>query len=102
MDEYGYPDEEEFKIIKEWNPDDPIGLLDYVKKFWWMPSWGWKEVKKRNILKEHEFYISTGGWSGNEGLINAMKANSVFWELCCRDSRPGGHYTLVVSKRFSK
>ena len=93
MDENGYPDEEELEKIRTWDPTDPLGLLAFVCARWHFGDWGWH-------VKGHTYHLSTGGWSGNEDLINAMQANYVFWALCWHTSRRGGHYTLVIPARF--
>lgn len=40
--------------------------------------------------------ISTGGWSGNEDIIEAMQDNQVFWSLHWLESRRGGHYKFLA------
>lgn len=92
MDPEGYPDEEELKCIREW-PKDWEALMEYVKRRWWMPDWGWTEARKKTYV------ISTGGWSGNEDLIGAMHDNWIFWSMCWEQSRRGGHYIFKLPER---
>ena len=40
--------------------------------------------------------ISTGGWSGNEAVIGAMKQNAVLWAAAFRVHYAGGHYELEI------
>ena len=66
-------------------------LLEYVKSIWWEPGWGWKQSGRK-------YWISTGGWSGNEELIGAMHNNFIFWSQCFVQHRRGGHYILEIPK----
>jgi hypothetical protein len=86
----GYPTEEELEKIRQWPHERQwVGLMEFVESIWWNPEWGW--------TKEGTTYrISTGGWSGNEDLIGALKANTMFWLCCWQSSRRGGHYEFVV------
>lgn len=36
--------------------------------------------------------IATGGWSGNEDIIGALKENTLFWLICWNLSKRGGYY----------
>lgn len=89
MDKDGYPDENELKKIEEWDYKDLSAMMEYVKERWKYSDWGWSQ--KGNL-----YYLSTGGWSGNESLIGAMEKNLMFWSLCWLSSRRGGHYEFEV------
>jgi len=39
--------------------------------------------------------VSTGGWSGNEELIGAMRMNFILWSQWWWSSRRGGHYVFA-------
>lgn len=85
-----YPTEEELARVESWpNADDFEALMEYVKSLWWAADWGWSQKGRR-------YYVSTGGWSGNEDLIGAMGRNFVFWVLCWESSRRGGHYRFKI------
>ena len=97
-----YPTEETEEVIRKWGcvgKDSKLALMEYVKKAWWMPEWGWSEENGVNDLGNlaHRYKISTGGWSGNERLIGAMKDNFLFWSLAWIQSRRGGHYIFEVT-----
>jgi len=101
MDIDGYPEEDEIKRVVKWDHNDCKGLMAYVKSLWWMPGWGWSESpgeKKGTMI----YNISTGGWSGNEELIGALKSNPMFWLLCWVQSRRGGHYIFEVKSENKK
>lgn len=86
----GYPEESELLEIENWDFHDFKGLMDYVHDLWAYSDCGfWKQ--EGNIYK-----ISTRGWSGNEEIICALSANSMFWACCWLSSRRGGHYEFEV------
>lgn len=100
MDADGYPDEVELAKIREWDWRDLDGLMAYVKELWWMPDWGWTEevAPQEDDRPAKRYYISTGGWSGNEDLIDAMQENHVVWSLCWWSSRRGGHHEFRLPR----
>lgn len=85
-----YPTEEELRIISEWSYYDFKGLMDYVKERWEYADDGyWKQDGNR-------YYLSTAGWSGNEDIIQALKKNFMFWNMCWYSSKRGGHYEFEL------
>lgn len=86
-----YPTEEELELVKNWPHTDFEGLMERVESLWWMSEWGFKKTQRR-------YYLSTGGWSGNEDIIRALKENTMFWMMCWVQSRRGGHYVFEVRK----
>lgn len=101
-----YPDEDELKRIREWDYHDFLGMMDFIKGLWWMPSFGWRQAEAKDSLMEREdvtrYDLSTGGWSGNESIIDAMQENTMFWMLSWVQSRRGGHYIFEVRKFTSE
>lgn len=89
----GYPDEDELKELETWDFSKRSiqDFLDFIVDIWWMPSWGWN--LKRNS-KEVTLECSTGGWSGNESIIDEMEKTH-FWYYNV-ESRPGGHYKFII------
>lgn len=81
-----YPEETELQKIREWPYQDFDGLMDYISKLWHWPEYIWKEGA--------EWHLSTGGWSGNEEILDAMIDNTVFWALYWQSTRRGGHVVL--------
>jgi hypothetical protein len=98
---YDYPTEEELDKIKNWQPRDFDGLMDFIYSIWkYSDSGYWK--REGNF-----YYISTAGWSGNESIIAAMQSNYIFWSLYWCQSQRGGHYIFAsstewVERRFSE
>lgn len=104
----GYPSEAELEKICTWDwgdftdwADRLTAFMAYVKERWNYVEWGWREgVAEGDEFLDFEigrrcWRISTGGWSGNEDLIDAMKANTMFWTLTAWSWRRGGHYVFV-------
>jgi hypothetical protein len=92
---YEYPTSKELKKISKWDCEkdhfDWMPFMEYIKSIWWTPEWGWTQ-------KGRKYYISTGGWSGNESIIYAMQRNFLFWSMCWISSRTGGHYIFKLPK----
>ena len=42
--------------------------------------------------------VATGGWSGCEDVISAMRANSIFWAICWQLSKRGGYYEFTTKE----
>jgi len=94
----GYPTEEELRRIIEWRPADWLQWMEFIKSCWWAADWGWAEYDGRDDYGEPtRFYsISTGGWSGNEDIIAAMRENFCGWAMAWCEHRRGGHYRFEV------
>jgi hypothetical protein len=89
MDSDGYPTEAELLRVTEWSDVDAMAWLAYVKTLWHWPDWGWREEDDR-------IFASTGGWSGNEAVIEAMQRNFL-WGVVLESYRRGGHYELRIA-----
>lgn len=103
LDDDGYPTEDALTIIREWTFQMPTReLFDFIKSIWWMPDWGWKECEVIDEITgetNYAYYISTGGWSGNESIVEAMQDNKYFfWFRNWVQSRRGGHYIFELRK----
>lgn len=100
----GYPTDEELKRIEEWPFE--AGLREwfaYIKAaghYWPKGIFGWCEADhdadELFSRPYHAYYVSTGGWSGNESIIDAMQKNFVCWQLTWYSHRRGGHYEFRV------
>lgn len=90
MDADGYPEEYELKIIREWK-STWIELMYYVKELW-----QYQEYFVTVDIQPYKFKVSTGGWSGNEDLINELVNNVPFWITCWYSTTRGGHYIFII------
>lgn len=80
-----YPTDEELKRIEEWDIKDMVGLADYVCELW-------SDCGSVNLHNnKRDLTLATGGWSGNEEIIEAL-AKTVFWSLFWDSSHRGGKY----------
>ena len=94
-DRDGYPTDEELTRIREWPGDDPRGWLAFIKLCWWAADWGWSEEYEPRWATT--YHVSTGGWSGNEEIIRAMRENTnLLWGQVWESVRQGGHYVFTV------
>ncbi len=82
-----YPSEEELNRIRNWNAiTDARGLIDFVASVWNCDYGAYR------TYAGHAFQLITGGWSGNESLIDALSDNRMFWSVYWKQSNRGGSY----------
>ena len=100
LDKDNYPDEVSLKEIKEWDilKHGVQGLLDLIED-----NTHWKDRQihqtgKRVIRYEYH----TGGWSGNEDVIDALRHNFLFWLMFWEKTTKGGHYYFRIDLRRLK
>lgn len=93
MDENGYPTEEELERIRTWPWQDFVGLLEFVNaQCWWpRPDCGFRKF-------DDLYELATGGWSGNEEVIDALHHNPMFNALCWQSSHRGGLHVYKLPK----
>lgn len=96
FDDGGYPTWETLRVIREWPIKSNFAvrdLLAYVQK-----SWRYKfEIRTGGRGRKRWIYIATGGWSGNEEIVDALKNNYVFWLFCWLESHRGGGYKFLIA-----
>lgn len=84
-----YPEDEVLTKVKNWhgwNDESFHSFMAYLKD---IADWYVFEQKGE------AYFISTGGWSGNEDVIYAMMDNHMFWGMFWNQSRRGGHYIFA-------
>ena len=94
-----YPRENELQTIAEWDLlNKPVTeLLEYIRTLW--------KYDDRFILtgkRVLKLYLSTGGWSGNESIISALKSNLLFWSIFWQKSEVGGHFWFRIALKLFK
>jgi len=86
----GYPTDNTLDAIEAWDALDQKGFWAFVKEAWTYDSYF---TKVGTLITLH-----TGGWSGNESVVDAIQENHVMWALCWLSSRRGGHYEFTVKE----
>lgn len=90
LDEDGYPTDEVLEAIANYShKDDRRALLDLIQSAW--------RYEDRFRIERGKLYLSTGGWSGNEEVVAALR-RSDFWLLAWEQSRRGGHYVFDLGR----
>lgn len=91
LDDDGYPTDGTLETIKNFvvnNDEDCEKLLQMASQVWLYPDYFTKDESTKC------WFVSTGGWSGNEDVIKALNENHVFWMLYWKQTRVGGHYVF--------
>lgn len=89
FDADGCPTEETLAAIRAWPHTDHPGLMRFVQES--VEGYGrlWREG---DSIK-----LATGGWSGNESIVQALHENAVFMAACWESSHKGGLTVYKVS-----
>lgn len=108
LDDEGYPTDAALDVIRLWHWNDMAGWFKFIEGLWWYSSRLWREDDVPHEFRDfkgyedkivHRYYISTGGWSGNESIIRAMQKNeNMLWTLTWVQSRRGGHYIFELKE----
>lgn len=88
FDGNGYPTEETLQAIAQWDGDWRDWLLFCAK--------AWHHTGKTIFGIDSSWVFITGGWSGNEEVIAAMRS-SAGWSLTWQSSHRGGKHVFSVS-----
>ena len=88
-----YPTEEFLVCLREdeefWKPENIDAFIDILRIVWWIPE--------RHLIYdpvERTLTLFTGGWSGNEAIIEALQ-HTGFWHLYRKRGRLHGDYSFV-------
>ncbi len=94
FDNAGYPTDEALKMIENWDVfAHKQEFIDYLESLW-SQDFNYNGAGYQDKLLR----LSTGGWSGNEDIIQAMRKNTMFWLFAWEQSRRGGHYIFDMSR----
>ena len=80
-----YPTKQELRTIRDWPLTDPAGIVEYVESIW---NHDYGLFRLKNLKLE----LHTGGWSGNEEIIDAIQRHPTFWMYFWQKTERGGHY----------
>lgn len=88
-----YPSEQTLKQITDWPHEDFTGLIDFISPYFsrYGRIWERTDSTQPNVLK-----MATGGWSGNEDIIEAMQENHMLWSTKGLSSNSGGLFTFEI------
>lgn len=98
-DNEGYPTDEFLDYVRDTEfrtTEDIMEFVETLRDVWYFGGWGFKLHRKYKGVRKLELH--TGGWSGNEQIIEAMKENIwlthfkmsyVRWET-------GGHHYFEI------
>ena len=92
----GYPTKVALMRIENWDwleEHNLIEFLDFIQLLW-----NWRDrfvLRGKKVLR---LYLSTGGWSGNESIIEALQKN-FFWTFFWQKSIRGGHHWFRIDFR---
>jgi hypothetical protein len=98
FDDDGYPTDEALDYLQSMSYTKVGGfkpVIDFAENLW--SPYGRFETKE----DEKNYYVccATGGWSGNESVIWALKENkSFFWTICWVMSKRGGYHEFEIRK----
>jgi len=89
-----YPAGQTLTVIEEWPYDDMAGLVQFISPYFKLHGNvrdGCEEGVDENLIA-----LATGGWSGCESIIEAMRCNRVLWALHWFSSRRGGLHKFIL------
>jgi hypothetical protein len=83
VDDDGYPTESWIARMRDFH-GSPSQLVDLLEQLWWTPTLmtvdEWLDVQCRTVVRVS---LVTGGWSGNEQIIDFLNGSMfhlLFWE----------------------
>jgi hypothetical protein len=90
----------DLRILRTWSPrpDDPTGwgpVLNLLQVLW-NQDYGRVMAREDNHGHIIALDLVTGGWSENEELLGAVRANTLAWVTLWRSSHRGGRHVLAL------
>lgn len=90
FDADGYPTDETESAIRTWDFRDAADWLEYVSE-------SWNQDYGRLWHQDGKLHLATGGWSGNESIVRAMRKNYILWSMLWESSHRGGLEVLRLT-----
>lgn len=101
FDADGYPTEATLDHIRKWpikGAADCVAAMDFAGNAWHYPRcWTREDTPEAIDRVEVRYTFSTGGWSGNESILEAIRENHMLHALGAWSWRRGGHYEYKFS-----
>ncbi|HES60140.1 MAG TPA: hypothetical protein ENO18_06900 [Caldithrix sp.] len=99
-DNEGYPTEEFLTYIRDSEfktTEDIMNLVEMIGDAWYFGDWGFKLHRKYKGKRKLELH--TGGWNGNEDIIEAITSNIYLTHLRMSYARweAGGHHYFEIN-----
>lgn len=88
-----YPNDSDLEAIENYQINsraDCVELALALRDKFWISTYGNADFDGKHLR------LVTGGWSGNEDIIQALAQNHLFWSLCWESSHRGGLYLFEV------
>jgi len=100
LDINGYPTEEYLQFIRDYTPE-LMPIMDFVailQHGWYFDDWGFRLHRK--YAGKRKLELHTGGWSGNEEIISAIKSNIYLTHFSMQYVKwyTGGHFYFEINQ----
>lgn len=89
FDRDGYPTDETLTVITTWPIEDADGWIKFIISAWSDTGRIWHDDNA-------DLHMATGGWSGNESIIHAMRDNHILWMRLWKSSHRGGKFVFEL------
>jgi hypothetical protein len=97
IDSKGFPTEESLLFLREYKTEQPFkDIIELIRYLWHYADWGF--VLHRKYKGKQKLELHTGGWSGNEEIIQAILSNIYLTHFHMKYYmwKTGGHYYFEI------
>jgi len=101
--EDGYPTDDWLEFIKNYRPTQELPIMEFVtllRRSWWNEERQFVvHPKRKNITK---LELHTGGWSGNESIMYAIRSNPYLINMYMEyvQWKRGGHFYFEIRRNL--
>lgn len=82
--------------ISTFNTNDFYEGVSIIEKYW-NQDYGTFDIEGKDGIVILE--LTTGGWSGNEKIIDII-CNTMFWFFWWQESKRGGYYKFIYAEKM--
>ena len=93
LDDEQYPSDEFIDAIAHCKPEDYNFMLEKIEQHWRFANYFTKKKDEEGVIR---IEMITGGWSGNESIIKALRKNSAWWACFWELSTRGGRHCFEI------